>query len=822
MNRIFDIVMRAFRSSEKRDRDLLDAEMGNAVLPEEMAEGGRSGGKLQESEERLRGLIDTVVDGILLIDDKGTVADINPAAERIFGYAAAEVIGQNVRILMPEPYHSEHDGYIARFLNTGEKRIIGIGREVRGRRKDGAEFPMELAVGELQVGGVRMFNGIVRDITERKRAEEELGKLALVASWTDNAVVLTDPEGRIEWINEGFTRLTEYELEEVVGRRPGDFLQGPDTNPQTVAYMRDQLAREEGFNVELINYTKSGRRYWVQMEIQPIRDEEGQLVRFMGIESDITERWLAEETLRNISTLQRAILNSANYTIIATDTEGMILTFNAAAEETLGYRRGEVVGKRTPEFIHDAEEIALRARELSAELGREVAPGFEVLAAKARLRELDEREWTFVRKDGSRFPVLLSVTALRDDQERITGFLGIGSDITERKRAEEAVLRARDEAEDASRAKSQFLANMSHELRTPLNAIIGYSEMLQEEAEDQGLEGYIIDLERIHGAGKHLLSLINDILDLSKIEAGRMDLHIEEFAVRELLDEVAATAKPLIEENKNILKAEIAEGVAEMVADQMKVRQILFNLVSNAAKFTQEGRIEVRVSSESAEGNNWLRFEVEDNGIGMTPEQVEGLFQAFRQADPSTTRKYGGTGLGLAITRRFCELMGGEVGVESRPGEGSTFFIRLPVVVEMQSEEELEDAVPEGGVESGNSQGPIVLVVDDDAAVRDLVQRFLQREGYGAALAKNGEEGLRLIRQLRPVAVLLDVVMAGMDGWDMLRTVKGDAELAGVPVIMMSMVDEKNKGLELGAAEYLTKPIDWEQLRRALEKHRSA
>ena len=301
-----------------------------------------------------------------------------------------------------------------------------------------------------------------------------------------------------------------------------------------------------------------------------------------------------------------------------------------------------------------------------------------------------------------------------------------------------------------------------------------------------------------------------------------MDLHIEEFAVRELLDEVAATAKPLIEENKNILKAEIAEGVAEMVADQMKVRQILFNLVSNAAKFTQEGRIEVRVSSESAEGNNWLRFEVEDNGIGMTPEQVEGLFQAFRQADPSTTRKYGGTGLGLAITRRFCELMGGEVGVESRPGEGSTFFIRLPVVVEMQSEEELEDAVPEGGVESGNSQGPIVLVVDDDAAVRDLVQRFLQREGYGAALAKNGEEGLRLIRQLRPVAVLLDVVMAGMDGWDMLRTVKGDAELAGVPVIMMSMVDEKNKGLELGAAEYLTKPIDWEQLRRALEKHRSA
>ena len=810
-----------FRWSVAEMFPVLDADGGLEavqIVSHDITERRRAEAKFLESQERLRGVVDTVVDGIILIDAKGAIWDFNPIAERIFGYSAREVIGQNVKRLMPEPYHSEHDGYIAHFLHTGEKRIIGIGREARGRRKDGSEFPMELAVSEMRLGERVMFTGIVRDITERKLAEEELGKLALVASWTDNAVVLTDPEGRIEWVNEGFTRLTEYELEEVVGRKPGHLLQGPDTDPRTVDYMREQLVREEGFNAELINYTKSGRRYWVQMEIQPIRDDEGRLVRFMGLESDITERWLSEETLRNISTLQRAILNSANYTIIATDTEGTILTFNAAAEEMLGYGRGEVVGRESPAILHDPEEVALRARELSTELGRQIDPGFEVFVARARLGEPDEREWTYIRKNGSRFPALLSVTALRDEQEKITGFLGIARDITARKQAEEAVLRARDEAEAANRAKSQFLANMSHELRTPLNAIIGYSEMLQEEAEDQGLGGCIVDLERINGAGKHLLSLINDILDLSKIEAGRMDLDIQTFSVRELVEGVATTARSLIDENKNSLNVEIGEDVGGMSADQVKVRQILFNLLSNAAKFTREGRIDVRVSSERAGGSNWLRFEVEDSGIGMTPEQVEGLFQAFRQADPSTTRKYGGTGLGLAITRRFCELMGGEVGVESQPGKGSKFSVYLPAVASLQEEQEARVAA----AEKGEVQGPIVLVVDDDAAVRDLVQRFLQREGYGVALAKDGEEGLRIVRQLRPVAVLLDVVMAGMDGWDMLRAVKDDSQLTDVPVIMMSMVEDKDKGLELGAAEFLTKPIDWGQLRRTLEKYRSA
>ena len=660
------------------------------------------------------------------------------------------------------------------------------------------------------------------DLERQARSQEELRKLALVVSRTDNGVVLTDREGHVEWVNDGFTRLTGYALEEVVGKKPGDLLLGPDSDPQTIEQMRQQLRKGEGFQVEIVNYTKSGRRYWVNIEVQPILDEQGQLVRFMGIESDITERWLAEETLRNISMLQRAILNSASYTIIATDPQGTILTFNAAAERMLGYRREEVIGVETPEIIHDPDEVAQRAGELSAELGEQVEPGFEVFTVNARRGVPDEREWTYVCKDGRRLPMQLSMTALRDDQGELTGFLGIASDITERKRAEEELLCARDEAEAANRAKSAFLANMSHELRTPLNAIIGYSEMLQEDAELEGLENFTTDLKKIHGAGKHLLLLINDILDLSKIEAGRMELFVECFGVGALIDEVIATVQPLVDRNGNALHVKVGGGVAEMEADQTKVRQILFNLLSNAAKFTEKGDVWLRVDSERIMDRDWVRFAVRDTGIGMSHEQVEKAFQAFGHADPSTTRKYGGTGLGLVITQRFCQLMGGEIGLESQPGEGSTFTVRLPATIEPASASGADERAVDDGGGIGEGSGPVVLVVDDDAAVRDLMRRFLNRQGFRVATARDGQEGLKLAREVFPMVILLDVVMPEMDGWSTLQALKADADLADIPVVLVSMLDDKSKGYALGATDFLSKPIDWPRLRGMLEKHRPA
>ena len=398
-------------------------------------------------------------------------------------------------------------------------------------------------------------------------------------------------------------------------------------------------------------------------------------------------------------------------------------------------------------------------------------------------------------------------------------------EIVERKRAERELELARDQALEASRAKSSFLANMSHELRTPLNAIIGYSEMLQEEADAQSLAEFSSDLKKIHTAGKHLLGLINDILDLSKIEAGRMELYLETFDIRSLIEDVAVTLQPLVEAKGNTFDIHCPDDVGEMHADITKVRQTLFNLLSNASKFTEGGAIKLDVTRTNESRQDWVSFSVADTGIGMSSEQMGKLFQSFTQADASTTRRYGGTGLGLAISRRFCQMMGGDILVSSKPNEGSTFVIRLPALV-VDPKAELATAV--SGVEPGPlSSGGFtpgeevsVLIVDDDPFARDMMKRFLTREGFDVHTAPSGPEGLQLARGLRPDVITLDVLMPGMDGWMVLSALKDDPELNDIPVVMLTIVDDKNLGYSLGAADYLNKPVERERLMSILRKYR--
>jgi signal transduction histidine kinase/DNA-binding response OmpR family regulator/ligand-binding sensor domain-containing protein len=409
---------------------------------------------------------------------------------------------------------------------------------------------------------------------------------------------------------------------------------------------------------------------------------------------------------------------------------------------------------------------------------------------------------------------------------------------------------AKEAADAASTAKSQFLANMSHELRTPLNAIIGYSEMLQEEVQDLGQGNLVPDLEKIHGAGKHLLGLINDILDLSKIEAGKMTLYLEEFPVAQMVREVASTIQPLVARNGNRLEVVCSPDIGSMRADLTKVRQTLFNLLSNASKFTERGVIRLEVakvisdqlsvtSQEAPERPlvpdhcSLITFKVSDTGIGMSQEQMSRLFEAFSQADASTTRKYGGTGLGLALSRKFCRLMGGELTVTSQPGKGSTFTITLPAEVTER------ESVERGSVEreslersaSPRSDAPTLqrstirshstaLVIDDEASARDLVARALSKEGFRVELAADGKRGLELARQLQPQVITLDVMMPGMDGWAVLRALKADPQTAHIPVIMLTIVDDQHIGFALGAADYFTKPIDWGRLNESLRKYR--
>jgi signal transduction histidine kinase/CheY-like chemotaxis protein len=374
-----------------------------------------------------------------------------------------------------------------------------------------------------------------------------------------------------------------------------------------------------------------------------------------------------------------------------------------------------------------------------------------------------------------------------------------------------------EQLEAASQHKSQFLANMSHELRTPLNAIIGVTEMLQEDARDLGREDEKEPLERVLRAGRHLLALINDILDLSKIEAGKMELHLESFPVAPLIDDVVKTMQPLAEKNQNTLAIECAADIGAMRADQTRVKQALLNLASNANKFTERGTVRVQAHRARENGQEWITIAVTDTGIGMTPEQVGRLFQEFVQADASTTRRYGGTGLGLAISRRFCQMMGGDITVESEVGRGSTFSIRIPA--EVLAAQPLPVArMPVQSASEPSAAAPDVLVVDDDPTVRDMTERFLVREGFSVVTADGGQEGLRLARELRPAAVTLDVMMPDIDGWTVLAAIKGDPALADIPVILMTILDERNRGYTLGAADYLVKPVDRDRLVRILRK----
>jgi signal transduction histidine kinase/ActR/RegA family two-component response regulator len=388
---------------------------------------------------------------------------------------------------------------------------------------------------------------------------------------------------------------------------------------------------------------------------------------------------------------------------------------------------------------------------------------------------------------------------------------------------------ARVVAEQANRAKSEFLANMSHELRTPLTAIIGYSDLLQYQIQEQGdIEG--ADIDAIRRAGSHLLAIINDILDLSKIEARKMDLDLGIFKVAPLIDEVVATIQPLVEQNDNTLVVRCDENAGSMYGDMTKVRQVLLNLLSNAAKFTEHGTITVKISREALDEQAWLCFKVADTGIGMTAEQVNKLFQAFTQADASTTRKYGGTGLGLALSQRLCLLMGGEITATSESGIGSTFTIRLPAIVGGEDGEvamraviaEDEQLLVPQSVDAMEWVGSLVLVIDDDPALCDLMKRSLGQEGFLVEAATSGEQGLCAAREIRPDLIILDVVMPDLDGWSVLEALKSDPYLAEIPVIMLTIVEDKDRALALGATDYLLKPIDRRRLIELLRKYRMA
>ena len=532
-------------------------------------------------------------------------------------------------------------------------------------------------------------------------------------------------------------------------------------------------------------------------------DEEVTLIEAVAARIwDAAERARAEAALRDSEAHLSGIFHQtgAGFAEIALD--GRFLSVNDRFCAMAGRTREALLGLRMAEITHaDDEAVSRAALQGVAETG-------EPATVEKRLR----------RPDGSSLWVANTKSLIAPVAGQRT-VLTVSIDITERKLAEQALAEAKLAAEEANLAKSTFIANMSHELRTPLSAIIGYAEMMLEEVEDGAEAGELAaDMRKIEGNARHLLGLINDVLDLSKIESGKMEVYAERFDVAPMVEDVAAAVQSLVVKRRNRLDLSLASDLGAMDSDLTKVRQMLLNLLSNAAKFTEGGTIILSAARvEDPGGAARLVFSVSDTGVGMTEDQLGRLFQRFTQADSSTTRRFGGTGLGLSLTKAFADMLGGTVTVESSPGRGTTFALSLPVAhvaTPPVPGEDAQEAAEDGGARD------LVLVIDDDEDQRALMIRFLHREGFRARTAGDGESGIGLARALKPRAILLDVMMPGLDGWSVLTALKADPDLRDIPVVMVTFVDQRGLAQSLGAADYVLKPVRWERFKAVMDRFR--
>ncbi|HJS87198.1 MAG TPA: response regulator [Acetobacteraceae bacterium] len=609
-------------------------------------------------------------------------------------------------------------------------------------------------------------------------------------------------DGYIFWYNQRWYDYTGTNSQQMEGWG-WKAVHHPDHVERVTARFRACVEAGEGWEDTFPLRGRDGGFRWFLSRAQPLRDAKGHVLRWFGTNTDITAQMATEDRLRASEERFLTLVDAAADIIWNMPPSGDFEWPQPRWSKFTGQSFEALRGSGWIEVIHPEDRAAA------------VAAWERALTSRSRL----DLEVRMRRHDGAWRVMRGLAVPILDKRGEIREWIGIHTDVTEAKQFQAELEAARDAAEEANRAKSTFIANMSHELRTPLSAVIGYTEMLEEELEDLGHPRLVEDLNKITANARHLLSLINDVLDLSKIEAGRMTVVAERFEVAEMLREIVDVAGPLVQRKENRLVLDFGDALGGARTDQVKVKQCLLNLLSNAAKFTERGTITLRARREARDGRPWLVFSVRDTGIGMTAEQLGRLFRRFTQADESTTRQFGGTGLGLAITRAFCQMMGGDVRAESEPGRGSVFTMDIPAALDSGAK---SAAIDDAHAGSEADAGDCVLVIDDDPAARELLTRFLRREGFRARTAVDGRAGLALARALRPRVVLLDVEMPHVDGWSVLHAIRSDPELADTPVVMVSVVNEQSLGYALGATDYLVKPIEWDRLKAIMDRYRHA
>jgi signal transduction histidine kinase/CheY-like chemotaxis protein len=789
---------------------------------EDVTERRRSEAEVQAIETYAQNIVDTVREPLLILDTTLRVRSANRAFYETFRVSCEETEDRLI-------YQLGNAQWDIPALRTLLEDIIPASSvfsdfELEHDFPDIGRRVMLLNARKLQAGHHgELLVLAMEDVTERRRSEAEVQAIETYAQNIVDTVreplLILDTTLRVRSANRAFYETFRVSIDETEDRLIYRLGNGQWDIPALRTLLEDIVPQSSVFNdFELEHdFPDIGRRVMLLNARTLQAGSHGELL-VLAME-DVTERRRAEAELEAIETYAQDIVDTVREPLLILDTTLRVRSANRAFYETFHVSQEETENRLIYQLGNGQWDIPALRTLLE-----------DIIPASSVFNDFElEHDFPAI----GRRVMLLNARTLQAGHHGELLVLAL-EDVTERRCAEEETVKAREAAETANRTKSLFLANMSHELRTPLNAILGYSEMLLEEAAEMELApSFGADLEKIGSAGRHLLALINDILDLSKIEAGKMELFLEDFDVAELIAEVASTIRPLVKTNANTLNLQVAPGLGQMHADQMKVRQGLYNLLSNAVKFTQDGTVTVNAVRESMDGQEWMVFRVADTGIGLGPDQIVRLFQDFTQADTSTTRRFGGTGLGLALTRRFCQMMGGDVTVHSVPGEGSVFTIKLPVVVRELPAATLDvevpavaaagglpasDCVDVEGAESLNEAG-CVLVIDDDPVQRDLMKRFLGKEGFHVRTAASGREGLRLARQIHPVAITLDVMMPEMDGWSVLRTLKADAALRDIPVVMLTMVDDPDRGFALGASDYATKPVNRQRLSRILRKH---
>jgi signal transduction histidine kinase/ActR/RegA family two-component response regulator len=799
-------------------------------------------------------------------DAKGVIQIFNVGAERMLGYAATEVMNKITPADISDPQE-----VVARAktlsvelgtpITPGFEALVfkasrGIEDiyELTYIRKDGSRFPAVVSVTALRDERDRIIGYLLigTDNTARKQAEEALLKAGALQSAIFNSAnfssIATDAKGVIQIFNVGAERMLGYTAVEVMNKiTPADI-----SDPQEVIARAKALSIElatpitPGFEAlvfkasrgiediyELTYIRKDGSRFPAVVSVTALRDAQDAIIGYLLIGTDNTARKQAEEALLKAGALQSAIFNSANFSCIATDASGVIQLFNVGAERMLGYTTAEVVNQITPADLHDPQEVIARAAALSLECGTPIAPGFEALAFKASRGIEDIYELTKVRKDGSRFPAVVSVTALRDAQNGIIGYLLIGTDNTarqqvaeERKRFEQALQEtniklelAKSAAEKANLAKSDFLSSMSHELRSPLNAILGFAQLM-ESASPPPTAPQAKRIAQILQAGWYLLQLINEVLDLAVIESGKVSLSKESVSLSELMAECQSMMEPQAQERGIRMTFSLFDNPVFVAADRTRLKQIVINLVSNAIKYNKEqGTVVVDCV---VSGPERIRISVRDTGAGLPPEKLAQLFSPFNRLGQETG-SVAGTGIGLVVSKRLAELMGGVIGVESTVGVGSVFWCemisaeapRLAIegsdVAAVIQPEELADAAPR-----------TLLYVEDNPANMELVEDLItRRPDIKMITAVNGTLGIELARAAQPTVILMDINLPGISGIKALKILRGDPATAHIPVIALSanaMPRDIEKGLEAGFFRYLTKPIKIKELLNTLNE----